>query len=78
MAASPQFKIYRGSEYIGSCKYAEDAAMLMHGEGDTIRHGHRVVDTVWTEGKELQPASESYDFVDDLIALRLKSWGYSK
>ncbi len=75
MAASPQFKIYRGAEYIGSCKYAEDAAMLMHGEGDTIRNGHRVVDTVWTEGKEPQPASESYDFVQATIQRRLVEWG---
>ncbi len=63
MAGSPQFKVYRGKEYVASCKYAEDAAILVAalGEGSTIRNGHSTI--VWEEGKETQPAYESYDFV---------------
>lgn len=66
----PQFKVYRGKEYSAACHHPEDAAMLMQGEGDTIRWGHRRV--VWTEGEESQPAFESYDFVAATVAERMK------
>lgn len=71
MSASPSLKIYSADgEYVASCKYCEDAAALvaMHGDGTTIRHGHSNI--VWTEGKETQPASESYDFVARTISVR--------
>ncbi len=60
MAASPRYKIYRGSEYIGACKFLEDAAMLMQGAGDTIRLGHKKI--LWTELVD-GIAAESYDNV---------------
>ncbi len=71
MAGSPQFKVYKGKEYIASCKYASDAAVLVAAspEGMTIRNGHS--DIVWEEGKESQPAAESYDFVADTINDRI-------
>ena len=61
MASSPQFKIYRGKEYVAACKYAEDAAALVAILGDdaTVRYGHSMV--VWREGQERFLAGTSYD-----------------
>ncbi len=68
MAASPEWKVYRavassGSEYVASCKYAEDAAALVAvlGDGATIRYRHKLI--VWTEGEENVSAGDSYDAV---------------
>lgn len=65
MASSPPFKVYSAhGEYVASVKYLEDAAALIascYTEGATIRWGHSTI--LWTEGKESQPAAESYDFV---------------
>jgi hypothetical protein len=63
MAASPDWKVYLGSEYRAAFKYAEDAAALLAllGTGATLRHGHRTI--VWREGEEEHPAAESYDAV---------------
>jgi len=49
--------------------YAEEAACLvsMLGEGATITNGQKAV---WREGKEEQPAGESYDFVAETCAKR--------
>lgn len=71
MAASPVWKVYVGKEYRAACKYIEDAAMLVAGlgKGAEIRHQHDTV--VWAEGKEDQPASESYDHVADVAKRRL-------
>jgi hypothetical protein len=59
MAASPEWKVYRNKEYIGCCKYAEDAAALVALGGGVIKHGHSMV--VWIEGQEDFSAGESYD-----------------
>lgn len=61
MAATPQWKIYNGTEYVAACKYAEDAAALVSCLGDaaTVRVGHRKI--VWREGHEDRSAGESYD-----------------
>jgi hypothetical protein len=77
MASAPQFKVYKGKEYIAACKYAEDAAVLVAASPDemTIRHGHTWI--VWTEGKEAQPASESYDFVANTVNARVDE-GYAR
>lgn len=64
MASAPRYKIFNPEgEYVAACKYPEEAAALMTflGDGAEIRDGHTKV--VWTEGSELQPAAESYDFV---------------
>lgn len=59
MAGSPVFKVYRDKEYVGCCKYAEDAAALVSVSGGEIRYQHRHV--VWSEGAESLSAGESYD-----------------
>ena len=66
MATSPRFKIFDADgEYQASTKRAEEAAavVVLLGTGATIRDGHSQKNTVWTEGSEMQPAGESYDFV---------------
>jgi hypothetical protein len=74
MASSPTLKVYDAAgEYIASVKYAEHAAVLVSvlGAGATIRQGHARRMTLWTEGHELQPAAESYDFVANLVYERM-------
>lgn len=73
MAASPRWKVYSpAGEYVAACRYVEDAASIitLHGDGATIRDGHCKADTVWTEGAERQPASESIDFVAGTVLNR--------
>ncbi len=67
------FKVYRASdEYIGCCKYASDAGWLaaVSGDGATVRYGHAKKDTLWTEGKEVTTAGESFDHVAEIIIER--------
>lgn len=74
MAASPRYKVFNPEgEYVASCKHIEDAAALVanYGNGATIRDGHSPKNAVWTEGKESQPAAESYDFVLVTVLSRL-------
>ena len=59
MAQSPQYKVYRGKEYIAACKYAEDAAAMVSLAGGTVKYGHNLL--VWKEGAEQIQAGESYD-----------------
>ena len=75
MAASPKWKVYAGGEYRASCKYVEDAAVLVSvlGEGSEIREGHSRSKAWWMEGKESQPAEESYDFVAMVVYGRSKA-----
>lgn len=76
MAAAPRWKVYSPShEYLAAVKYPEDAAALVGalGDGNTIRDGHLARNTVWTEGAEAFPASESYDGVREVIASRVKN-----
>ena len=66
-------KVYgRQGDFLGSCVEPEGAAALvtLAGEGATIRNGHALKNAVWTEGKEVQPAGESYDFVAAMILER--------
>lgn len=73
MPKTPRFKIYRDSEYVGSAKYAEDAAALIAVSGcGEIRdgwHGRRVL---WREGREEFSASDSYDMVARVVARRIR------
>lgn len=76
MAASPQWKVYDGMDrYQASCHEIEAAAALMafYGHGSTIRRGHSKSHIVWTEGRETQPASESYDTVALTAQERLRA-----
>lgn len=72
MAAAPLWKVYNSAkEYRAACKGVEEAAVLVAflGEGATIRCEHTLV--LWIEGKEKQPASESYDHVVETVHARL-------
>ena len=72
MASSPMWKVYNArKEYRAACKGVEEAAVLVAflGNGSTIRAEHTLV--LWTEGAEVQPAAESYDYVADVVHLRL-------
>lgn len=70
MAASPEWKVYRGKEYIGCCKYPDDAAALVSLGGGIVKHGHSLV--VWTEGSEEFSAGESYDGAARIMLARLR------
>lgn len=71
MAASPALKVYRGGEYVASCKFFEDAAALVAlSEEGTIKFGHSV--TLWREGNEEFPAGESYDECAAIMRERLQ------
>ena len=73
MGAAPPLKIYTATgDYIGSLWYLHDAACLVgfHGEGATVRLGHRVKDTLWTEGAEEVLASDSYDAAVEIMMAR--------
>lgn len=77
MANSPRLKIYTAhNEYIGCCKYAEDAAVLVAAqEGGSVRYGHKKSDTVWQEDKEDFPAGESYDRAATIMWKRVYKLG---
>lgn len=68
MAASPQWKVYRGKEYVAACKYAEDAAAMVSLAGGTVKHGHGLL--VWTEGSEEFSAGDSYDRAAQIMERR--------
>lgn len=77
MANAPLWKVYDAQGvYQAACKESEAAAVVVgfYGLGATIRAGHRAI--VWTEGSELQPASESYDYVGIVARQRAPSWRY--
>lgn len=76
MAAAPQFKVFNAQgEYVAACKEIELAAVLVSflGDGSQIRKGHNKNAVLWTEGKEDQPASQSYDRVVELARWRMRS-----
>lgn len=71
MSSSPKYKVYDASgTYQAACKEIEAAAALvaLYGDGSTIRFDHRTA--LWREGKEIQPAGESYDYVAELATER--------
>lgn len=61
-------------ELRASVLYAEDAAILVAGIGDgaVITCGNSR-EVLWEEGKEEQPAAESYDFVAETVEARNRS-----
>lgn len=70
MAATPYYKVHTFRGYVASFKYIEDAAAFTAciGEGTTIRS--RWGRILWQEGKESQPAIESYDHVAEVAQAR--------
>ena len=66
--ASPKYKVYKGSEYVGCAKYAEDAAALVALQEDgSVRLLHKYV--LWTQGVD-GDAGESYDAAAELMHQR--------
>lgn len=69
MSNTPKWKIFREGEYVGACKYAEDAAAFAAlVRGSVVKYDHRVL--VWTEGAEAFPAGESYDRAAEIMHAR--------
>jgi hypothetical protein len=65
---SPKYKIYRVKEYVGSVKYATDAAVLVSVQSDgEVRLEHSFI--LWREGKDGH-AGESYDAAAETILQR--------
>lgn len=57
-------------ELIGTIAYAEDAAALVSVYSDGAYIQNYAKTNLWVEGYEVQPASESYDFVAKTIRAR--------
>lgn len=74
MAGTPHLKVYnpRG-EYVAACKHPEDAGAIvaLYGNGAEIRYGHGPI--VWREGSEKQRAGESFDWLADLVTVRIRT-----
>lgn len=76
MAATPKYKIYTSeNEYIGCCKYLEDAALFVCslGAGATVRDGHAKRHIIWTEGAEDFSAIDSYDGAAEIMRKRIEA-----
>lgn len=74
MAVS-NWKVYNPEgDHVAYCKYAEDAAALVafYGNGASISHSSASA-KLWREGKESQPASESFDHVACIVHDRLRA-----
>jgi len=72
MAQTPVLKVYNGQgEYVASCKYLEDAALLVsyHGKGSKVKKGHSGK-TLWHEGFEEFDTSESFDRAAKIMQAR--------
>lgn len=71
MAASPTYKLYRGTRYMGCMKQPEDAAIMIAAWGEgSIRIGHRTSYTVWREGEEEISAKTSVKQVAQIVRER--------
>jgi hypothetical protein len=71
MASPLVFKVYTPEGIVASCKFAEDAAAVvaLHTDRGTIQWDGRIV---WREGREDQPASDSYDYVAQVVGNRIR------
>lgn len=67
---TPMLKVYRDGEYVASCKYYEDAAMLVAING-VVKYGHGKI--IWREGQEEIEAGESYDHASDIMRARVRA-----
>jgi hypothetical protein len=70
---TPRFKVIDPTgEYVASCADAQAAAALaaLYGKGTVVRD-KRVCVVVWHEGREEQPAGESYDWAARLMWQRI-------
>ena len=71
MAASPNWKLYDGKEYVASVKHPELAAMLLAcNAATTVRWGHTLV--VYDVATD-DAASESYDAAAALMHARVQA-----
>jgi hypothetical protein len=65
------FKVYRDGELVAACRYAEEAAgIIAVSNSGVIKVNGRIV---WREGEEDQAAWESYDYVAEVIARRVRA-----
>ena len=67
MAGSPQLKVFSpDGEYIGSCKYAEDAINMaqFRGNGAEVRHGHSKQMVIWRVSDEDDLTGDGEDIID--------------
>ena len=78
MAGSPSWKVYNTEKkYVAAFVRVEDAARFVGGmEGYSIRSGHSVSWTVWSEGSEGQSAAESFDHVAEVAELRCRRFAW--
>ena len=70
MEASPQYKIYEGTKYIGAFKRAADAAVLLSvlGVGTSVRLGHAKRDTLLAVTEQNQNTlCGNYNLIEDRI-----------
>jgi len=73
MAGSPILKVISPKgEYVASCKYLTDAAILVgyYGTGARVKKGHNGK-TLWHEGHEKDTALNSYDTA---VAVMQERW----
>ncbi len=64
------FEVHRNDVPVAKCVHSEDAAALVAVSGGQIKVRKNLV---WDEGKEAQPAGDSYDFVANTISQRLQA-----
>lgn len=72
MAKAPELKVYNPEgEYVASCKYLEDAAILAgyNGTGAKVKKGHGGA-TLWHEGHEDEAALNSFDHASAVMRQR--------
>lgn len=68
---SLNYKVYAENQLRGACLYPEDAAMFLDSLTEDDRKIVYMGQTVWEEGKEEQPAGESFDYVAETIHERI-------
>jgi len=72
MAGSPNWKVFRGKEYIASTKYPEEAALLcgvIGGSLMSVKWCHRYL--VWNEGEEAFRAGDNFVKAAQIMRERL-------
>ncbi len=69
MTSTTAFRVFRHGRYVASCKYAEDAALLIGRCSKGVVRVNKQV--VWHEGHEGQPAAFSSKHAAEVMQARL-------